>query len=103
MFTGGATMPNTPPMAMMAAVRSFESPRRTMIEPAIAPVVRTEAVEEPVIMPGNMIISMSSPSSRRGLCLETLFGCPAQRSSAPLSASARIRIIAVAMTRIGSR
>jgi len=64
--TGGAIMPSSEPMAMIAAVWTRGMPRFIITGATNAPVVKTQAVEEPVMAPGNRISSMSTMSSSEG-------------------------------------
>ena len=66
MFTGGAAMPMMAPTARMAPARSLGMPIFSRMGATMAPADRTAAVEEPVIMPGNMTMNMSRMSMRAG-------------------------------------
>lgn len=55
---GGAIIPRTAPKAMIAPTLAFGIPILIMIGATKAPEVTIQESEEPVIMPGNMIISI---------------------------------------------
>ena len=61
-LTGGAVAPYIPPSAIIAAAFSAGIPIAMRIGQTIAPALITAAVEDPVIIPGNMIISIRSRS-----------------------------------------
>ena len=102
MLTGGAIIPRMPPIAMMQAVSSIGTPMRIRTGDMIEPAVRTAAVEEPVIMPGNMITSIIRQRSSAGILWNFSIIRAESASSAPLSWITFIKIIAVAMTRMVS-
>ena len=54
-FTGGATMPRSAPMAIRAAAVTLSRPMIRSTGAMMLPADRTAAVEEPVIIPGNMM------------------------------------------------
>ena len=66
MFTGGAIIPRIPAMAMIAPVLLRDIPRLMKTGATIAPVVRTAAVDEPVIIPADMAKSIISTNSDAG-------------------------------------
>jgi hypothetical protein len=66
MQTGGAIMPNSEPMAMKAVVWTAGRPICNKTGATKAPVVKIAVAHAPVIMPGNMISSISPMSRRDG-------------------------------------
>ena len=66
MLIGGAAIPMIAPMAMIAPAFSFGIPIRSRTGATSAPALRTAAVEDPVIMPGNIITSISRISISAG-------------------------------------
>ena len=65
-LTGGAIIPRIPAMAIIAPVRSRVIPIDMNTGAAIAPVVKTAAVDEPVIIPADIANSIISTSSVAG-------------------------------------
>jgi hypothetical protein len=65
-FTGGAAIPIIAPIASIAPVCGAGIPISKSIGATIEPELNTAAVEEPVIIPGNIIISISKISINVG-------------------------------------
>ena len=102
MLIGGATIPRTPPIATNAAARSGGRPRPPRIVRAMTPVVRTEAVDEPVIIPGNITMSITDGTRTSGREPKARSTAAPIEASAPPSRRTRMKTIAVAMARSGS-
>jgi len=102
MFTGGAIMPSMPAMAISAAALSPGSPMRASIGATTAPAVRTAALEEPVIMPGNMATKVRSMRRTEGTLWKRLITAVERASRPPDSLKAFMNTMAVAMVRIVS-
>ena len=66
MLIGGAAIPMIAPIAMMAPAFSLGIPIRRRTGATRAPALRTAAVDEPVIIPGNMMTSIRRMSIRAG-------------------------------------
>ena len=66
-FTGGAIIPHKPPKAIIVAVSVTGIPINNNIGATILPAVRTEAVEEPVIIPGNIETNIKKIRSNHGI------------------------------------
>ena len=90
-------------MAMAAAVWRAGTPRRTRTGATRAPEVRTAAVDEPVIMPGNMMSSMIPKLREIGALRNFRISQAAMPSSRPILSTDFMKIIAEAMIRIVSR
>ena len=100
MLIGGAIMPSRAAMEMIAPVLTLSTPSALSTGATSAPVVSTEAVDEPVIMPGTMTISirpiLSSAGKRRNLRISHADSA----SSRPILRMTFIKTMAVAITRI---
>ena len=101
-FTGGAIMPSKPPMAMMEPAVTASQPMSMSTGAMMEPEDRTAAVDEPVIMPGNMMMNMMRISSTAG----TLWNFSMMRldraSRPPESSMTFMKTMALAMVRMVS-
>jgi len=102
MLTGGAIMPSTPPIASMQPVSTSGTPISISIGAMIEPAVSTDAVDEPVIIPGNMMTSIIMHSRSAGTRWNFSRISDDTASSVPDSWMTFMKIIAVAMTSIVS-
>ena len=102
MLVGGAIIPSMPPIAKIQAVSSIGTPMSIRTGAMMEPAESTDAVEEPVIMPGNMMMTMIRQSIRAGTLWNRSMMTDDMASSAPDSCITFIKIIAVTMTRIVS-
>jgi len=90
-------------MAIMAATVTLGIPSIINAGAASAPVVRTVAVESPVIIPGNIINKVIKMINQKGcLCRRTIIVLLIL-PSAPERRRASIKIMAVAIIKMGSR
>ena len=101
-LTGGAIIPRMPPIARIQAVSSCGIPISISTGAIIEPAESTAAVEEPVIMPGNIITSIIRQTRSDGVLWNFLMISEDSASSAPDSWITFIKIIAVVITRIVS-
>ena len=101
-LVGGAIMPRMPPIARMEAVSSAGTPiiisTGAMMEPALS----TEAVEEPVIIPGNITMIMMRHSIRAGSLWNFSMMTEDTASRAPEASMTFMKTMAVEMTRMVS-
>ena len=97
MFTGGAAMPMMAPTARMAPVCGAGMPIISRMGATIAPAESTAAVEEPVIMPGNMMMSISRISMTAGTLWKRETMTAFRASSAPDFWITVIKIMAMEM------
>lgn len=96
-------MPKIAPIAIAAAALWGQTPSWRRTGATKAPVVRTAAVEEPVIMPGTMIININPIERNAGFLRNLRIIHAAKPSKSPVLSAVFIKIIAVAMTSIVSR
>ena len=101
-FTGGAIMPSRAPMAMMEPEVTASMPIRASTGAMMEPADSTAAVEEPVIMPGNMMMSMIRMSKTAGTLWNFSMIRLLRASSAPESSITFMKIIAHPMVRMVS-
>ena len=99
-LTGGAIIPSKAPIETTAAVRIFVMPRVIRTGDTRAPVVRTAAVDEPVIMPGSIIINIMPRLRSAGNFLNLRIIHAERESSRPIFSTTFMYIMAVAITRI---
>ena len=103
MFTGGAAIPMIAPMDMIAPAFSLGMPMRRRTGATSAPVLRTAAVEDPVIIPGNMTVAVRRKSIRTGTFLKRFTIAVFSASRAPDSFITVMKIMAQEIVIIVSR
>jgi hypothetical protein len=95
-------MPRMPAIAIRAAAFTPGRPRRANIGATTAPAVRTDALELPVIMPGNIVTRVRRMRRIDGKRLKRLMTHVEMASRAPEARTAFMKTIAVAIVRIVS-
>ena len=78
-------MPHKPPSAMMVAVSTIGMPIKSRIGATMLPAVSTDAVDEPVIIPGNMEININRINSSQGILWKRLIIVALSAFNVPIS------------------
>ena len=98
MLMGGAIIPSKAPIETTAAAFVFDSPSVIRTGDTSAPVVSTAAVDDPVIIPGSMMIIIMPIESIAGVFLNLRITHAERASSSPVLCTTFMNIIAVQMT-----
>ena len=99
MLTGGAAMPMMAPSAKIAPTLALGMPSIKNTGATSAPEDSTAAVDEPVTMPGNITISISSTSINAGTLWKRCTMAALSASSAPDASITVMNTMADAMMR----
>ena len=102
-FTGGATIPSTAPIAMIAPVFALGMPHLIMMGATSAPAEIADANDDPVTIAGNMMMNMKHTSNADGTVRNAFTNTTLRYSSAPLTCMTPMKIIAVVITKIVSK
>ena len=84
-LTGGAIIPHKPPSAIIVAVSTIGIPMSNKTGATMLPAVNTDAVEDPVIIPGNIEINISRIKSSHGVLWNRLMIVALSALSVPIS------------------
>ncbi len=103
MLTGGAIMPYTEAAVTTAPATAIGMPNCIKMGATRAPVPSTEAVQDPVIMPGNMMMRVSATRRRRGEPPKAEITARVRAARVPFAWIALMKIIAAIRTRPVSR